>query len=240
MFELAIACFVICFCVSSLDSRVLEGPVAPNIVLPNKSTSVRFAAFGDMGTGERAQYETGREMVIARDKFNFTFALMLGDNIYGGKSQKDFKRKFEDVYRPLLDSGVKFYAALGNHDDPNERLYKPFNMNGKRYYKLNFNGVDFYALDSTYMDRPQLDWFRENYPPHQPAGKSVSFTIRCIRTQDFTARIRICACSLSPFSRSTESASCFRVMSTCMNGSNRIRAYTTSSQGAADSCERMI
>ena len=61
---------------------------------------------------------------------------MLGDNIYGGKSPADFKRKFEDPYRPLLDAGVKFYASLGNHDDTNERLYKPFNMDGKRYYSF--------------------------------------------------------------------------------------------------------
>ena len=29
---------------------------------------------------------------------------------------------------------MKFYASLGNHDDPSERFYKPFNMNGERYY----------------------------------------------------------------------------------------------------------
>ena len=39
-------------------------------------------------------------------------------------------------YKPLLDGGVKFYAALGNHDDPSERFYKPFNMNGERYYSF--------------------------------------------------------------------------------------------------------
>ena len=29
---------------------------------------------------------------------------------------------------------MKFYASLGNHDDPTQRFYKPFNMNGERYY----------------------------------------------------------------------------------------------------------
>ena len=55
-----------------------------------------------------------------------TFVLMLGDNIYGGKSQQDFKRKFGLPYKPLLDEGANFYPSIGNHDNPNERLYKPF------------------------------------------------------------------------------------------------------------------
>ena len=59
---------------------------------------------------------------------------MMGDNMYGGDSAKDYDKKFEAPYKPLLDAGVKFYAALGNHDDPNQRFYKPFNMNGERYY----------------------------------------------------------------------------------------------------------
>ena len=34
----------------------------------------------------------------------------------------------------LLDEGVKFYAVLGNHDDPREVDYPLFNMDGERYY----------------------------------------------------------------------------------------------------------
>jgi len=132
----------------------------PALALPNKPDSVRFAAFGDMGTGGEAQYQTAKEMEIVHGIFKFDFVVMLGDNIYGRKTPADFKRKFEDVYKPLLDQGVKFYASLGNHDDPNERFYKPFNMNGKRYYKIGAKGVDLYALDSTYMDPAQVEWLK--------------------------------------------------------------------------------
>jgi hypothetical protein len=83
---------------------------------------------------------------------------MLGDNIYGGQGAEDFKSKFEVPYKPLLDAGVKFYAALGNHDDPNQRFYKPFNMGGKRYYNFKNGNAEFFALDSNYMDPEQLDW----------------------------------------------------------------------------------
>ena len=32
---------------------------------------------------------------------------MLGDNMYGSEKSGDFKNKFEDVYKPLLDKKVK-------------------------------------------------------------------------------------------------------------------------------------
>jgi len=93
-----------------------------------------------------------------RARFPFDFAIMLGDNMYGGERPRDFEAKFERPYKPLLDAGVQFYAALGNHDDPNQRFYKPFNMNGERYYTFTKGPVRFFVLDSNYMDAKQRDW----------------------------------------------------------------------------------
>jgi predicted MPP superfamily phosphohydrolase len=126
--------------------------------LPLKKDSVRFAVIGDMGTGEKAQYEVALQMERFREKTGFDFVTMLGDNIYGGQSPADLKKKFEDPYKPLLDAGVKFYASLGNHDNPNERFYKPFNMGEKRYYHFRKGNAEFFALDSNYMDPEQLEW----------------------------------------------------------------------------------
>jgi len=126
--------------------------------LPLKSNSVRFAAIGDMGTGDTPQYEVAQRMVEARQGFPFDFVIMLGDNIYGGSRPRDFEKKFEAPYKPLLDAGVKFYAALGNHDNPNERFYKFFNMNGATYYAFKKGNVHFFVLDSDYMDPKQLAW----------------------------------------------------------------------------------
>src|SRR5690348_6561009 len=128
------------------------------VALPLKPKSVRFAAFGDNGTGGQEQYDVAQQMVRQRANFPFDFVLMLGDNIYGSDTAADFRRKFEDPYKPMLDAGVKFYASLGNHDNPNQRLYKPFNMDGKRYYSFRKENVEFFALDSTYMDPVQLAW----------------------------------------------------------------------------------
>src|ERR1700722_1941529 len=91
-----------------------------DIKIPLQDKSVRFAVIGDSGTGDREQYEVAQQMETYRQGAKFDFVIMLGDNIYGNHSPRDFAKKFEQPYKPLLDAGVKFYASLGNHDDPND------------------------------------------------------------------------------------------------------------------------
>jgi predicted MPP superfamily phosphohydrolase len=133
-----------------------DAPVEVHLPLADKST--RFAIIGDNGNASKEQYQIAALMERYRQAVHFDFVLMLGDNIYGSKTPADFRSKFETPYKPLLDNGVKFYASLGNHDDPNEDLYKLFNMNGHRYYNFKRGDATFFALDSTYMDSTQLDW----------------------------------------------------------------------------------
>jgi hypothetical protein len=125
---------------------------------PVAGDSVRFAVLGDSGTGQRPQYQVGAQLALSRDTFPFEFVIMLGDNMYGSERPADFIRKFELPYKPLHDANIPFYAALGNHDDPNQRFYRPFNMGGERYYSFRKDGVHFFALDSNYMTREQLAW----------------------------------------------------------------------------------
>jgi 3',5'-cyclic AMP phosphodiesterase CpdA len=145
-------------CLAVLSGALLTSSPAQEVSLPLKQGSLRFAVIGDNGTGEKAEFEVGQQMELFRQKTGFDFVIMLGDNIYGGEGAGAMKKKFEDPYKPLLDAGVKFYASLGNHDNPNERFYKPFNMNEKRYYSFRKGKVEFLALDSNYMDPQQLDW----------------------------------------------------------------------------------
>jgi hypothetical protein len=130
-------------------------------IAPHAEKSLRFAVIGDTGTGGRAQYEVGERLTASHAVFPFGFVLMLGDNIYGGERPQDFVKKFELPYKALLDLKIPFYASLGNHDDPNQRFYKPFNMNGERYYTFEKDGVRFFALDSNYMDQAQQDWIKK-------------------------------------------------------------------------------
>jgi Calcineurin-like phosphoesterase len=145
-----------------LFGAILAVPAAAQkITLPQAKGSVRFAVIGDSGSGERLQYETADRLRLAHQQFPFEFALMLGDNIYGGKTPRDFERKFELPYKPLLDNKVTFYASLGNHDVPEEQSYQLFNMGGQRYYSFKKGNVRFFALDSNYMDPEQLTWLTE-------------------------------------------------------------------------------
>jgi len=146
----------------ALTAVVAASALAQDLTLPNQNDSLKFAVIGDSGTGNADQYRTAKVFIETRQKFLFEFVLMLGDNMYGGESSRDFQNKFERPYKPLLDAGIKFYAALGNHDSPNQRMYKPFNMNGERYYTFRPRpGVRFFALDSNYMDRTQLSWLEK-------------------------------------------------------------------------------
>src|SRR5215475_8936756 len=139
----------------------------------NDPKSLIFAAIGDSGDGGKGQYAIAQRMVEYRRKAPIDFILMLGDNIYGGGKPKYFKREFEAPYKDLLEAGVKFYAALGNHDVLEAGYhvkYKDFNMDGKRYYNfikgaevdaLDAPLIEFFALDTTPekgLDQTQLDW----------------------------------------------------------------------------------
>jgi hypothetical protein len=132
---------------------------AQEVTLPIAKDSFHFAVIGDTGTGGDAQYKIGEIMTSVRKTFPYDVVVMMGDNMYGGESPKDFENKFEKPYASLLKDGVKFYASLGNHDNSNERFYKNFNMDGKRFYSFKpKDGIRFFALDSNYLDKEQLDW----------------------------------------------------------------------------------
>lgn len=160
------------------------------VSLPLKEGSVRFLLIGDTGTGTAKQHQLAEVMLRSRQSFPYEFVLMVGDNLYGGEKPADYMTKFEDVYRPLLDQKVKFYAALGNHDEPAQRFYQHFNMDGKEYYRLSKGNVAFYALNSNYMDKKQIDWLTSelakdasdwkiaffHHPPYSSGGKHGSDT----------------------------------------------------------------
>jgi 3',5'-cyclic AMP phosphodiesterase CpdA len=136
-----------------------ESVTAQPLTLPNRPDSVKFAAMGDNGTGDRLQYDVANQMNAWHGRFPYDLVIMLGDNVYGGQKPADFLQKFERPYRPLLDAGVRFYASLGNHDDPTADIsYPPFDMEGQRYHTYARKNVRFFVLDSNYLDARQLAW----------------------------------------------------------------------------------
>ena len=143
---------------ASTAAKAQKGVITPTVTLPLREGSVRIAVFGDTGRGSKEQYDLGRVMTTYRQAFPYDTVLMTGDNIYGTDKAEDMKLKFEDVYKPLIDQGVKFYASLGNHDASNQRFYALFNMNGEEYFRFEKGNVAFYSLNSNYMDKRQMDW----------------------------------------------------------------------------------
>jgi 3',5'-cyclic AMP phosphodiesterase CpdA len=173
------------------NRRVSASASSPvKITLPTKAGAVRFVIIGDTGTGSEKQHELADILLKAREAFPYDFVLLLGDNLYGGESPADFKSKFEDVYRPILDQNVKFYATLGNHDEPAQRFYQFFNMDGKEYYRFTKGNIAFYSLNSNYLDQRQLKWLEDelakdtsewkitfhHHPPYSSGGKHGSDT----------------------------------------------------------------
>ena len=88
------------FLIAAAASTATFGQSAPP--LPNRADSLKFAAIGDNGTGETAQYEVAKQMVSVRAAFAYDLVIMLGDNMYGGQSPADFVKKFEQPYAALL------------------------------------------------------------------------------------------------------------------------------------------
>ena len=158
--------------------------------LPNNDGSLKFLVIGDMGTGDRPQYEVAQQMLNLRAKWRYENVLMVGDNMYGPERPSDYASKFERPYAALLNDGVNFRAALGNHDEREQRLYKHFNMEGKSYYtwKPREEDVRFFFLESTYPDEAQLKWMQTelaaskerwkialfHHPPYSSGGRHGS------------------------------------------------------------------
>jgi predicted phosphodiesterase len=158
----------------ALAALALAGPAsALTVTLPGRRDATRFAVIGDSGTGGDSQYRVARRMVEFRQAYPFDFVLMLGDNVYGSDGPEDMARKFERPYGALLAAGVRFYAALGNHDSLDQRFYAPFNMNGDRFYSFRSarQSVRFFALDSNYMTADQLRWLDDELGRAEEAWK---------------------------------------------------------------------
>jgi predicted MPP superfamily phosphohydrolase len=151
---------------------ISAGPPAPP---PAALNAVRFAVIGDNGTGDQPEFDVARQMVAYRTQVPFDFVLMLGDNLYGRPSARTFADAFERPYKPLLDAGVRFYAILGNHDAPDNRLYPLFGMDGRRYYTYARGNARFFGVDTNMLDDAQLKWLENALKTSLERWKIVFF-----------------------------------------------------------------
>jgi predicted MPP superfamily phosphohydrolase len=162
----------VCVAVLMFGASLLAGWPSP---LPNNPDSLKFAVIGDNGTGKEPQYEVAEQMRLIHQQFPYDLVLMLGDNFYGSQKPADLERKFERPYKALLDAGVIFQAALGNHDDVATIDYPPINMQGRRYYTYVRRNVRFVVLDTNVLDAAQLTWAETTLQQSTEAWKIVYF-----------------------------------------------------------------
>ena len=120
MHTLGIALLLALGCYAS-DAPAGQASPAQAVPMPNKDGSLKFAVFGDFGTGLPDQYQMASQIVRTYQSFKFPLVILVGDNLYGSERPQDFRQKFELPYKPLLDAGVKFQASLGNHDSREQR-----------------------------------------------------------------------------------------------------------------------
>jgi predicted phosphodiesterase len=183
-------------------------PPRGQLALPLKSGSVRFAVIGDSGRGDQPQNDVAQQMIAWREKFPFDFVVMLGDNIYPPHSEDDFTTKFEAPYHALLEQGVQFYAAIGNHDLDTELNYPKFNMQGRRYYTFRRSeqrlegiagaGVRFFVLDSRSFDPAQLVWLRDQLAHSGTDWKICYFHHPIYTSGRYTTGARVLRLALEP------------------------------------------
>jgi hypothetical protein len=125
---------------------------------PESPDRLRFAAIGDNGSGGRQAMAVAEAMALTYRDHPFGLVSHLGDICYYG----NFAHRYDDVFRrpmgPLLDAGVGFELAIGNHDaalrhsdQAVEEIEAELRLLGtpSRYYTTTHGPVDFFYLDSS-------------------------------------------------------------------------------------------
>ena len=128
--------------------------------MPLAKDSVRFVVIGDTGTGTDKQKQLADVMIRYKQAFPFEFVLMMGDNMYGGENPQDYKTKFENIYRPLLD-GRSSSSLARQPRRVQPALLRIFQHERRGVLPLHEGQRRFYALNSNYMDKRQLKWLEE-------------------------------------------------------------------------------
>lgn len=137
--------------------------VAPDLELvphawPQAPDRLRFAAIGDNGSGGRQAMAVATQMAETYQRLPFQLVALLGDISYYG----NFEERFDDVFNrpmaPLIDAGVGFELAIGNHDNDLrhsdeglKEIEAELRLLGtpSRYYRTTHGPADLFYLDSS-------------------------------------------------------------------------------------------
>jgi 3',5'-cyclic AMP phosphodiesterase CpdA len=136
---------------------------APGLVLEPRTWTttgdrVSFAVVGDNGSGGRQAMAVAERMARTYRARPFGSVILLGDISYYG----NFADRYDDVFLrpmgPLLDAGVRFDLAIGNHDEGLRHSEAGFEeieaevdllRTPGRYYTRSYGPADIFLLDSS-------------------------------------------------------------------------------------------
>jgi 3',5'-cyclic AMP phosphodiesterase CpdA len=146
-----------------LSREDLVPGVAPDLELQanrweSSADRLTFAAIGDNGSGGRQAMAVAEQLALSYRQVPFGLVSLLGDICYYGPIRRRFDDTFVKPMSPLIDAGVDFELAIGNHDggvfyddralseieDTLELLGTP-----ARFYASTRGPVDFFYLDSS-------------------------------------------------------------------------------------------
>ena len=119
---------------------------------------VSFVALGDNGSGGRQAMAVAERIARTYATQPFGLVALLGDICYYGNIADRFEDVFQRPLGPLIEAGVGFELAIGNHDsairrsdEGLEEIEAELRLLGTPglYYKSTHGPVDFFYLDSS-------------------------------------------------------------------------------------------
>lgn len=134
------------------------------------SETISFAALGDNGSGGRQAMAVAEQLALSYRAAPFGLVSLLGDICYYGHISERFDDVFVKPMSPLLDAGVRFELAIGNHDGelffgegvPDVEATLELLGTPARYYRVSRGPADFFYLDSGALTgaggQHQLEW----------------------------------------------------------------------------------
>ena len=122
------------------------------------NNSYKFAVVGDFQQPDNQGYKkVSHEIVRQISESEAEFVVIAGDLIAG--TGEDKWSQFDELVKPLHDSGKQLYAVTGNNDCYSKKMIDGFvNRFGQRYKFVVRPGLIMVMMDSEFQSYGYRDW----------------------------------------------------------------------------------
>lgn len=144
------------------DEDLLPGQAPSHRLTPQAwattADRVRLAVVGDTGSGGRQAMSVATQMASTYERQPFGAVVLLGDISYYGSITQRWDDVFVRPFAPLIEAGVQFDYAIGNHDTTlhredaaAEEIEAHLRLLGTpdEFYMASHGPVDLFVLDSS-------------------------------------------------------------------------------------------